>query len=156
MEPLSCVVKVENNKCEVWAPTQSPGWAFGRVARALKIPAKNITFHITPSGGGFGRRLIPDFVVEAALVAQKVGKPVKMMWTREDDIQHGFYHPFQHHQHTMAFDAKNNPVAWNYKLVSPFHTATFNPRFTELTKKHHGSIYPPANPYDLANILKTW
>lgn len=152
MEPLSCVVKVENNRCEVWAPTQSPGWAYGRVARALKIPAKNITFHITPSGGGFGRRLIPDFVIETALVAQKVGKPVKMMWTREDDIQHGFYHPYQHHQHTMAFDAENNPVAWHYKLVSPFHTATFNPRFTKLTQKHHGSIYPPANPYELANM----
>lgn len=153
MEPLSCVVKIENDTCEVWAPTQHPRWALGKIAKAAGVSAKNVTIHMIPSGGAFGRRLTPDFVVEAVMVAKKTGKPVKMTWSREDDIQNDFYHPYQHHVHSLALDKNNKPVAWNYKIISPFHSATFNPRFKgPLTERSLKRVYVPANPYSVPNL----
>jgi len=96
MEPMNCTANVKDGKCEVWVPTQNAQDVHRSVQGALKIPRKDVTVHVTLMGGGFGRRLNSDFAVEAALVSQAIGEPAKVFWTREDDIQHDFYHPLSY------------------------------------------------------------
>jgi isoquinoline 1-oxidoreductase beta subunit len=92
MEPLAALATFENGKCDIWAPTQHPQAARDTVAGALKIPVEDVRVSVTLLGGGFGRKSKPDFIVEAALLARETGKPVKVVWTREDDIQHDYFH----------------------------------------------------------------
>jgi CO/xanthine dehydrogenase Mo-binding subunit len=96
-EPMNCTADVRADGCEVWAPTQVPGEAKGQVVRVARLPADAVTVHIPLLGGGFGRRLQVDYVQEAVEISQAVGAPVKLQWTRDDDMQHDFYHPFSCH-----------------------------------------------------------
>ncbi|MCG8319495.1 MAG: molybdopterin-dependent oxidoreductase [Cytophagales bacterium] len=119
MEPPCALAKMENGKCEIWAPTQHPQWAKGVVAEALGIEEEDVTIHVTLLGGGFGRKSKPDFVVESAVIAKNCQWPVKLIWTREDDIQHDFYH-FNSVQHVKVALGNNNDVlGWNHKTVFP-------------------------------------
>ncbi len=97
MEPLSCVADVRSESCEVWAPTQDPARAKMRIMSITRLPEDSITVHIPIIGGGFGRRLQVGFVEEAVEISASIGEPVKLVWTREDDIQHDYYHPFSVH-----------------------------------------------------------
>lgn len=97
MEPMNCTASVHDGVCEVWAPTQSPQEVQRSVARYTGIPSKDVTVNVTLLGGGFGRRLQADYGVEAALVSQAVGAPVQVIWTRDDDVQHDYYHPTSYH-----------------------------------------------------------
>ena len=97
MEPMNCTAYVHDNLCEVWAPTQSPQDVQRAVARETGISQKDVTVHVTLAGGGFGRRLQTDYSEEAALLSQAAGAPVQVIWTREDDVQHDFYHPASYH-----------------------------------------------------------
>ena len=119
MEPMNCTALVRNDECELWAPTQVPGAAADSVAQALGIPRDHVKVHVTLLGGGFGRRLIQDYAVEAALISRDAGTPVQVVWTREDDMRHDFYRPAAHHVFKAGLDAAGKPLAWLHRAVSP-------------------------------------
>jgi len=118
MEPMNCTADVRADRAEVWAGTQFPQWNQGTVAQATGLQPQNVVVHTTLLGGGFGRRAIPDFAVEAAQVSKAVGKPVMVVWTRDDDLQHCFYRPASYHRLAGAVDAKGQPTAWHHRMVS--------------------------------------
>lgn len=93
MEPPNALVNITRDKVEIWTGSQVPDTVIGVVAAAVDRPREQIVVHNQMLGGGFGRRLVPDYIVEAAKIAQKIGKPVKLVWSREDDIQHDYYRP---------------------------------------------------------------
>jgi isoquinoline 1-oxidoreductase beta subunit len=119
MEPMNCVAAVRDGKAELWAPTQAPLWARAEVAKALGIPEAAVTVHVTFLGGGFGRRALPDFAVEAAQVARAAGAPVQVTWTREDDMRHDFYRPPGRNELRAGLDAKGRLVAWHHVVRNP-------------------------------------
>lgn len=133
MEPPAAIASATADGCECWACTQDPQSARNEVAAALKIPKEKVICHVTLLGGGFGRKSKPDFIVEAALLSKEVRSPVKVVWTREDDIQTGYPHTvaFQHLE--GALDANGKVTAWLHRVASPSINSTFAPGVTELS-----------------------
>lgn len=130
MEPPVAVAKFEGGRCEAWAATQNPQAARTEVARALGIDESQVIIHVTLLGGGFGRKSKPDYVAEAALVSRAVGAPVRMQWTREDDVRHDYYHSTSAQRLTAALDDTGKVVAWHHRIAFPpigsiFSGATF-------------------------------
>jgi isoquinoline 1-oxidoreductase beta subunit len=119
MEPMNCTASVRDGKCEIWAPTQNPGAMATAVSGALGIPASAVTIHMTLLGGGFGRRLNIDYGVEAALISRAAGAPVKVTWTREDDMRHDYYRPMSRHRLRAGLDAQNRVTAWLHHIAAP-------------------------------------
>lgn len=119
MEPLNCLIDFRGNSCEIWTGTQSQTVDRNTAATVLGLKPDQVTLHTTLLGGGFGRRANPysDFVMEAAHVAKAVKKPVKVIWSREDDIRGGYYRPMWSDRITAAVDAKGNPIAWQHTIV---------------------------------------
>lgn len=115
MEPLNAVADVKPNKAEIWAGTQAPGLIQVRAANLLGLKPEQVIAHAQPSGGGFGRRFFTDYVEEAVLVSQKMQRPVKTMWTREDDINANRYHDQFHQNWTGMLDNNRQIVAVDYK-----------------------------------------
>ena len=118
LEPQNCTAHFQDDKVVFWAPTQLPGPGAKLVAENLGIPEGNITVNMTRTGGGFGRRLRNDFMVEAAYISRKVGAPVKLVWTREDDIQHDFYRPAGFHFLKAGLDNAGKLVALRDHFVT--------------------------------------
>src|ERR1700746_1520066 len=118
MEPMNCTVHIRPDSAEAWVPSQGPQWAQAVIAEAAKLPPEKVTVHTTLMGGGFGRRYQADFVMEAAEVAKISGKPVMVLWTREDDMQHDFYRPASYHKMQGALDANGNVAAWKHFQTS--------------------------------------
>ena len=112
LEPQNTTARWKDGVMEVWSPTQVPGAGASMVSRVLKIPENKIVLHITRAGGGFGRRISADFLVEAAAIAQKVSAPVKLTWSREDDLKHDHFRPGGIHFLKGGVDAKGKVVAW--------------------------------------------
>ena len=112
MEPMNITVQARSGEAEVWAPTQSPDWVQRTVAKLLAIEPKRVIVHTTLMGGGFGRRYMADYPAEAAQIAKVVGKPVQLVWSREDDMTHDFYRPAACHQMRGALDSLGRPLAW--------------------------------------------
>lgn len=118
LEPQNCTAHFSNGALELWVPTQNPAGGQEAVAATLGIPKDKITVHITRSGGGFGRRLSSDFVLEAAAIARKLPAPVKLVWTREDDMRHDHYRAGGFHFLRGGVDAGGKVVAWHDHFVT--------------------------------------
>jgi isoquinoline 1-oxidoreductase subunit beta len=131
MEPMNCTVHIGPAGAEAWVPTQAPQWAQEVIAGVSKLPLEKVIVHTTLMGGGFGRRYQADFVMEAAQVAKVSGKPVMVFWTREDDMQHGFYRPASYHHFAGALDDKGNVAAWKHFQTSTSIDAMWSPKGQE-------------------------
>ncbi len=118
MEPMNCTAHVTGDSCTVWGPLQGPELAKVTLAGMFKLPPEKVTINRTLLGGRFGRRLLVDFVVQAAVASKAVGKPVKVIWTREEDMQHDVYRPATLHRIAAGLDAHGKPTAIAHKLVS--------------------------------------
>jgi isoquinoline 1-oxidoreductase beta subunit len=131
MEPMNCTARVEGNRCQIWGPTQFPNWAADAIAKVLEIPRENVAVEISLLGGGFGRRINPDYAVEAALVARQVEGPVQVSWTRTDDLQHDFYRPMALHVIEASLGADGYPEAWRHRMATTGIQPTVKPEATE-------------------------
>jgi isoquinoline 1-oxidoreductase beta subunit len=128
MEPPAAAARMNLGRWEVWAPVQSPGGARDEIAAALGITTAEITVHPTLLGGGFGRKSKCDFAIEAALLSRELGgTPVKVVWTREDDVRHGFYHTVTAERFEAGLDANNKVIAWRHRSAAPSIISTFVP-----------------------------
>ena len=117
MEPMNCVAHAADGRCEVWAPTQFPDMLQETVAGQLGIPPASVKVNITLSGGGFGRRIEPDYAVEAATLSKRVGAPVQVVWSREDDVQHDWYRPVSRHVLRAGVE-DGRLTAWGHRIVT--------------------------------------
>jgi isoquinoline 1-oxidoreductase beta subunit len=118
MEPQNCFAHVRENEADIVAPTQMPAGASRAVAEVTGLPRERIRVGMTLVGGGFGRRLTNDYVAEAAMISQRIKAPVKLTWTREDDLQHDFYRPSGLHEMKAALDAGGRITGWTQRLAS--------------------------------------
>jgi CO/xanthine dehydrogenase Mo-binding subunit len=127
MEPMNCTVRLSPDLCEVWTGTQVITRAQRGAAKVLGVPPEKVMVYNHYLGGGFGRRLEYDNVVQAVRVAQKVDGPVKVIWTREEDIRHDVYRPHYHDRFWAALDAQGRPIAWMHRIVGPAILARYAP-----------------------------
>ena len=119
MEPGNCTANFQGTKCELWAPTQVPQDCRDSVAQAIGLDPDQVKVNVTLMGGGFGRRLEHDYAVEAAQVSKAINAPVKVIWTREDDMRFSTYRPASLHQLTATLDGSGFPVALTHRIISP-------------------------------------
>lgn len=125
MEPMNATARVRDGKCEVWAPTQNPGYLRDGLKTALGFEADQVTIHMIRAGGGFGRRYYCDYAVEAAVIAARTGRTVKLIWSREDDLRHDYYRPAGHHRLGAALDG-GKVTAWRYKVTNASRSTSLN------------------------------
>ncbi|ETW14829.1 aldehyde dehydrogenase [Roseivivax marinus] len=127
MEPPAALANYADGKLEIWAPVQSPYQTRLDAAKAVGLEPENVTVNVTLLGGGFGRKSKADFVTEAALLSQAVGAPVRVQWTREDDVRHSFMHTTSAERIEVALDAEDKVTGWNHRSVAPTILSTFAP-----------------------------
>lgn len=126
MEPPAALAAYSGDSIEIWAPTQDPQSARQTVSDVLKVPIEKVTVHVTLLGGGFGRKSKPDFIVEAALLSKEMNAPVKVVWSREDDIQHDYFHAVAAEHLEAGLDAKGQVTGWLHRTVLPPIGSTFD------------------------------
>jgi isoquinoline 1-oxidoreductase subunit beta len=152
MEPMNCTVHVRKDGCDIWVGTQAPTLTQDLVAKLTGLPRESVQIHNHLVGGGFGRRLEVDGNVLATRIAQHVDGPVKVIWTREEDIQHDMYRPYYFDRLSAALDAKGNPVAWTHRVAGSSIVARYlPPLFTNGLDFDaiEGAAHPP---YEFPNI----
>jgi isoquinoline 1-oxidoreductase beta subunit len=127
MEPPAASARIVNGKCEAWGCIQSPQAARDRIAKRLGMSADNVKVNVTLLGGGFGRKSKPDFMIEAAVLSKAMGgAPVKVTWTREDDLHNSYMHTVSVEHLEAGLDAEGKPIAWLHRTVAPSIISTFN------------------------------
>ena len=126
MEVPNAVAWVQGDTCEVWAPTQAPQSARKEVTDYLETTEDKVTINVTFLGGGFGRKSKPDYVVEAAIISKAINAPVQVVWSREDDIQHGYYHTVSAQYMKASLDKEGKVTGWLHRFALPSITSTFS------------------------------
>ena len=119
MEPVNCTVHVRPDACDIWVGTQVPTFARTAAAKLTGLPPENVQVHNHFLGGGFGRRLEVDFIVRAVEIAKQVASPVKVVWTREEDIQHDMYRPYYYDRVSAGLDPDGKLIAWTHRVTGP-------------------------------------
>ncbi len=155
MEPMNCTADVRADRCEVWAPTQSPSSTKSVAQRITGLAEDRVSVLTTFMGGGFGRRSATDFVEDAVHTSKAVGKPVKVIWTREDDTRDGHYRPTTYNRMLAGLGADGQPVAWIHKIAGPSILDSFG---RELRNGIDGSSVEGASniPYGIPNVHVTY
>ncbi|MCP4459694.1 MAG: xanthine dehydrogenase family protein molybdopterin-binding subunit, partial [Cytophagales bacterium] len=151
METPCAIANVDQGVAELWVPTQAPQWTRWAVSEALDLEMDNVTMHVTLLGGGFGRKSKPDFAIEAALISKECGRPVKLLWTREDDVKNGLYHACCAQHLEVSIDENNKVSGWLQRAAMP-----------SINANEDASLVHPADyelgqgmldlPYDIPNI----
>ena len=156
LEPQNCFAHVtgsgSDTSCKVIVPTQMPSGVSRGINSTLGIDRDNISVEMTRVGGGFGRRLTVDYAVEAALISKQSGRPIKLLWTREDDMQHDFYRPSGKHQMIAALNKKQDVVGWSQRLASASKYYR-RPNMTD-DKLWRAELYPDDFPAQLINDFR--
>lgn len=152
LEPQNCTVEFKDDGCHVYAPTQVQQMAQAAAMKAAGLPAEKVFVHTTLLGGGFGRRLDVDFVPAAVEAAKAVGKPVKLLWSREDDTTHDVYRPPARDPISAGFDASGKLTAWKFKLVGPSITSRWAPAVVEKIVDPFAIEAASNYPYDVPNV----
>src|SRR5207253_160740 len=127
MEPMNCTVHVRKDSCEVWTGSQVLSRARAAAAEVTAFPLEKVVVHNHLLGGGFGRRLEVDYVTQAVRIAKQVNAPVKVVWTREEDVQHDVYRPYYYDRIAAGLDPRGTPVAWTHRIVGPAIIARYLP-----------------------------
>lgn len=151
MEPMVALAEFKDGRVTAWAPTQNPQAAQAIMASELGIPIENVDCHVTLLGGGFGRKSKPDYVAEAAVLSKKLGRPVKVVWTREDDVKFDYYNAVAAMYMKAAVDKKGRPTAWLQRSVFPPITSIFDVNAVYGDPPHLAQGWTDL-PYDLPNI----
>jgi isoquinoline 1-oxidoreductase subunit beta len=151
MEPMVALAEFKNGKLNAWAPTQNPQGAQATIASELGISVEDVVCHVTLLGGGFGRKSKPDYIAEAALLSKKLGRPVKVVWTREDDVKFDYYNAVAAMYMKAAVDEKGKPKAWLQRSVFPPITSIFDVNAVYGDPPHLQQGWTDL-PYDLPNI----
>jgi isoquinoline 1-oxidoreductase beta subunit len=153
MEPINCTVHVKPDSCEIWVGTQVPTRARDAGAKVTGLPADKIVVHNFLLGGGFGRRLEFDMVTQATKVAKQLNVPVKVVWTREEDIQHDMFRPAYYDRISAGLDANGKPIAWQHRIVGSSILARFAPPAVKNGVDPDAVEVAADLPYDLPNQL---
>ncbi len=155
MEPQTCTAHVTSGRVEIWVPTQDAETALANAASAAGVPASRVVVHRMLLGGGFGRRgLMQDFVRQAVLIAKEAGQPVKLIWSREEDIRHDFYRPVAAARMTAGLDASGMPVAWKIRIAGQSVIATIAPHILRFgADKNFLQGLLDDMPYDVPNYF---
>ena len=151
MEPLSATAHYKDNAVEVWTATQNPQQARTTVAEVLGLPESAVAINVTLLGGGFGRKSKPDYVAEAAFLSKVAGTPIKVTWSREDDLQNDYYHAICAQHLEGGLDAQGKVVAWLHRTAFPSIASTFQPNVTYGSAGELGQGVTDM-PYDIANV----
>lgn len=151
MEPMVALAEFKDGKVTVWAPTQNPQGAQDTVSKELGIAKEDVICHVTLLGGGFGRKSKPDYIAEAAVLSKKLGKPVKVVWTREDDIKFDYYNAVAAMYFKAAVDANGKPTAWLQRSVFPPIPSIFDVNAVYGDPAHLQQGWTDI-PYDLSNL----
>ena len=153
MEPINCTVHVRADSCEVWLGSQVPTRVRDAAMAVTGLPADKIIVHNHLIGGGFGRRLEFDMVTQAVKIAKQVSTPVKVLWTREEDIQHDMYRPYYYDKISAGLDANGKPLAWQHRIVGSSILARFAPPAFKNGLDPDAVEVASDLPYDLPNQL---
>jgi len=148
MEPMNCTAWVTESHADIWAPTQAVEVSQQVAATLTGLPSEKVTIHRTFLGGGFGRRLLADFLKQAVIIAMAVKRPVKLIWSREEDVTHDFYRTAMLHQISGALDPAGAPLALTHRVVSPSHMLYVFPRGAFPNLADWTAPVPPPAQYD--------
>lgn len=153
MEPLNCTVEVRSDACEIWVGSQVPGRARIEVAKALRLSEDRVKVNSYLIGGGFGRRLQSEWIVQAAMIARQVKGPVKVVWSREEDTRQDAYRYHNHSRVKVALDARGNPVAFDHRIVAPPIMLWFLPSLLWKDGVDIDATNAASGPYEFPNLL---
>jgi isoquinoline 1-oxidoreductase subunit beta len=152
MEPLSCTIKIAGGRCDIWVGSQVVGRAQKVAADVAGLALERVSVHNQYLGGGFGRRLETDYVSQAVLIAKQVNSPLKVTWSREEDMQHDFYRYHNHSLVQVALDSAGRPLSWHHRVVAPGIMARWLPVYQK-DGVDLDAIDDARGPYDIPNVL---
>ncbi|GAA5233604.1 xanthine dehydrogenase family protein molybdopterin-binding subunit [Verticiella sediminum] len=152
MEPMNCTVHLRPDECELWLGTQVPTRAQAMAAEVTGLPLERVRVHNHLLGGGFGRRLDADYVTQAVRIAREVKGPLKVVWTREEDMQHSTYRPYHYNRLSATLDAQGKPIAWHHRVTGSSIIARYAPAGFK-NGLDTDAIRDAAGPYEFPNLL---